>query len=174
MTITELVELFEYNRWANERILEAASALTDEQYSSPLRGTFPSLRLTMEHLLAAEVVWLSRWEGHSLGEAPEYSGCENARALRSIWISFWRRQFQYLSALGESDLGQAVSIRTRSGIETVQQLRDTMIHVVNHSTQHRGDAASQIVQLGGSPSSTDYFTYCLIRDAGTPMAPVVP
>ena len=174
MTVSEVVELYEYNRWAHERILESAAELGAERYDRGIAGSFPSLRATVEHLLATEVVWLSRWEGHSLGDPPDYSGCSDAIALHSIWGSFWRRQFTFLRALTDEELQQPVDIRTRSGIETTQPLADTLIHVVNHSTYHRGQAASQMRQLGGKPQSTDYFIYCLARDAGEPQAEVVP
>ena len=165
MNVAELVELYEYNRWAHERMLEAAAAFDADDYAQSLTGSFPSLRATMEHMLATEVVWLSRCEGHSLGEAPDYSGCSDAAALRSIWMSFWNRQFRFLRDMSEEDLGQLVAIRTRGGIETAQMLSDTLIHVVNHSTYHRGQAASQIRELGSVPPGTDYFLYCLGRDA---------
>ena len=74
MNTGEVIELYEYNRWAHERILNSASAVSTERYSETLPGSYPSLRATLEHMLAVEVVWLSRWEGHSLGEAPDYSG----------------------------------------------------------------------------------------------------
>lgn len=168
MTIAELLDAFEYNRWAHDRILDSASELGSEHYGVLVGGSFPTLRATLEHMLATEVVWLSRWEGHSLGEPPEYGGCKNAGALRSIWDSFWQRQFAFLHDVTEEDLAQLVAIRTRGGIEAVQPLRDTIMHVVNHSTYHRGQAASQIRQLGGKPPATDYFIYCLARDAGEP------
>lgn len=172
MTVAELLDLFEYNQWAHERILEAAAGLETDEYARQAGGSFPSLRSTVEHLLAVEVVWLSRWEGHSLGDAPDFSGCSDALALWSIWTSFWKRQFAFLNELTEESLSTPVAIRTRSGIETVQPLRDTMIHVVNHSTYHRGQAASQIRIAGGKPPSTDYFMYCLARDAGEPYTEV--
>ena len=168
MTIAELLDLFEYNQWAHERILEAAAELGSEEYDRHTGGSFPSLRATVEHLLAAEVVWLSRWEGHSLGDTPDYGGCSDALALWSIWTSFWKRQFAFLNDLTEENLSSPIAIRTRSGIETVQALRDTMVHVVNHSTYHRGQAASQIRLAGGKPPATDYFMYCFARDAGEP------
>lgn len=166
MTIAEILDLYEYNRWAHERFLDATGKLSGEQYSEKLVGSFPSLRGTLEHLLATEVVWLSRWEGHSLGEAPDYGGCKDVMSLRSLWNSFWHRQRSFLEALSEEDLSQLVAIRTRSGIETVQPLGDTLTHVVNHSTYHRGQIATQIRQLGAIPPSTDYFLYCLGRTAG--------
>ena len=172
MTIAELLDSFEYNRWAHDRTLDAAAELGPESYGTEIGGSFPSLRATLEHMLAAEVVWLSRWEGHSLGEPPEYSGCRDAEALRSIWKAFWWRQFAFLNAITDEDLTQPVMIRTRTGIETVQSLRDTLVHVVTHSAYHRGQAASQIRQLGGKPVGTDYFIYCLARDAGEPQSEV--
>lgn len=168
MTTAELLDLYEFNQWAHERILEAAAELGNEEYGRPVGGAFASVRATVEHLLAAEVVWLSRWEGHSLGDRPDYSGCSDAVALWSIWTSFWKRQFAFLNGLSDENLSMPVAIRTRSGIETVQTLRDTMVHVVNHSTYHRGQAASQIRIVGGRPPSTDYFIYCLSRDSGEP------
>lgn len=61
MTISDLIDLFEYNRWANERTLDAAGMLTGEEYSRTMPGSFKSLRAVLEHILGAEVIWLSRW-----------------------------------------------------------------------------------------------------------------
>ena len=168
MTSAEILDLYEYNRWAHEHVLRAVSKLSSEKYSAPLVGSFPSIRATMEHLLATEVVWLSRWEGHSLGEPPDYAGCKDVTSLRSLWDSFWHRQRSFLEALNEEDLLQLVEIRTRSGIDAVQPLGDTLIHVVNHSTYHRGQVATQLRQLGATPPTTDYFMYCLGRSSEMP------
>jgi uncharacterized damage-inducible protein DinB len=172
MTIAELIDSYDYNRWANHRTLDAAAEVGENEYNLEVGGSFPTLRATLEHLLAVEVVWLSRWQGHSLGEPPEYSGCRNAEALRTIWKSFWWRQSAFLNDLTDDDLVKPVMIRTRNGIEAVQPLRDTLVHVVHHSAYHRGQAASQIRQLGGKPVATDYFIYCLSRDTGEPETPV--
>ncbi len=172
MTIAEILDSFEYNRWANNRTLDAAAELGAEGYDREVGGSFLTLRATLEHMLAVEVIWLSRWQGHSLGEPPEYSGCRDAESLRSIWKSFWSRQFRFLNDLTDEDLSQPVMIRTRTGIEAVQSLRDTLVHVVQHAGYHRGQAASQIRMIGGKPVSTDYFIYCLSRDAGEPQSEV--
>ena len=71
--LAELLELYAYNRWATARTLTAAAALSTEAYARPLPGSFPSLRATLEHLLSAEAVWLSRWQGDPLGQACELS-----------------------------------------------------------------------------------------------------
>ena len=163
MNVAELNDLYEYNRWAHELTLDSAAELTKEQYEREILGSFPSLRATLEHVLAAEVVWLSRWEGHSLGDTPDFTGIADANSLMRLWHSFWGRQSSFLNALNEDDLSKPIYIRTRTGIETVQPLGETMVHVVNHGTYHRGQAASLVRQLGGKPRATDYFVYCLTR-----------
>jgi uncharacterized damage-inducible protein DinB len=163
MTVAELQDLYEYNRWAHQRTLEAAIELTNEQCERVVGGSFPSVRATLEHMLGAEVIWLSRWEGHSLGNSPDFTGLADVTALQRIWDSFWHRQFIFLESLSDDELTRQIAIRTRSGIETVQPLGETMIHVMNHSTYHRGQVAGQIRQVGGTPNTTDYFIYCLTK-----------
>ena len=165
MQIAEILEYYQYNRWAHERTMDAAGELNSEQYNRPLPGSYPSLRATLEHVLSTEIIWLSRWEGHSLAEGPDYTECIDVGSLRSRWRSLWSRQSRYLGALSQEELSQGVGIRTRTGIETVQVLGDTLLHVVNHASYHRGQIASQIRALGGTPVNTDYFMYCLVRDA---------
>ena len=160
MNVAEVIDLYEYSRWAHEQILESVMQLSNEQYQRKVVGSFPSIRATLEHVLSAEVVWLSRWAGHSLGEAPDYSGVADASNLARMWRLFWHRQFNFLNALDDQDLAQPIAIRTRGGIETVQPLSETLIHVVNHASYHRGQVVSQIREVGGTPPSTDYFLYC--------------
>jgi uncharacterized damage-inducible protein DinB len=163
MNVAEVVDLYEYNRWAHERTLESAAELSAEQYGREVGGSFPSVRATLEHVLATEVVWLSRWEGHSLGEPPDYGGSTDIKSLGNLWQYFWKRQSAFLELLTDDELTRPVAIRTRSGIETVQALGDTLVHVVNHASYHRGQAASLIRQVGGKPNGTDYFLYCIGR-----------
>lgn len=160
MNVAEVMDLYEYNRWAHEQMLDSILELSHEQYERQIPGSFPSIRATLEHVLSAEVVWLSRWAGHSLGEAPDYSGVKDAAGLASLWRLFWHRQFKFLNSLSDEELAQPIAIRTRGGIETVQPLRETLLHVVNHASYHRGQIASLVRQVGGTPPSTDYFLYC--------------
>ena len=53
--------LYEYDRWANHRVLQAASTLTAEQFTRDLGGAFHSLRDTLVHIVAGEWAWLEYW-----------------------------------------------------------------------------------------------------------------
>lgn len=67
----EIQELYAYNRWANAEALDAASALSEPQFTRDLGNSFPSVRDTLVHILAAEWIWLSRWQGISPNGMPD-------------------------------------------------------------------------------------------------------
>ena len=63
-------ELYNYNWWARDRQLEACAAVTPEQFLKDLCGSFPSIRDTLAHLVAAEWLYLERWQGRSPTSMP--------------------------------------------------------------------------------------------------------
>ena len=50
MSPEEMCTLFDYNTWANHHSLEAASALSEEQFTRPLGSSFSSVRDTLAHI----------------------------------------------------------------------------------------------------------------------------
>ena len=54
--------LYEYDRWANNRVLHAASALSTEQFTRDLGGSFRSVRDTLVHIIGGEWGWLTYWK----------------------------------------------------------------------------------------------------------------
>ena len=73
MTPEEMKVLYDYNAWANRREMEAASALTTEQFTKPLGSSFSSVRDTLAHIFGAEWVWLERFQGRSPSSLPDGS-----------------------------------------------------------------------------------------------------
>ena len=55
---THLRAMAAYNRWANRRLYDAASALPDEEYRRPAGVYFGSLHGTLNHLLVVDRLWL--------------------------------------------------------------------------------------------------------------------
>ena len=58
MVTPELLRfLFQYNAWADRRLLDACASLTNEQFTRNLGSSFSSVRYTVTHLYGAEWVW---------------------------------------------------------------------------------------------------------------------
>lgn len=59
-----LVDLIQYNNWANAQVLAACQKLTDEQLSASAPGCYGSIRATLFHMILAEADYVSRLTGH--------------------------------------------------------------------------------------------------------------
>jgi uncharacterized damage-inducible protein DinB len=55
--------LYDYNRWANDRILDTAAKLSHEEYMR--QGDYPHrfLHGVLTHVMFAEWIWRNRWLG---------------------------------------------------------------------------------------------------------------
>jgi len=157
--LDEFKQLFDYNRWASRRLLDAAGELPPEELTRDLHGSFASVLDTLVHLLGAEATWLSRWQGSSPSAFPDAAELTSLPAVRRRWEELWVEQRAFLDGLSSAELEQSSSYRLFSGAEDVQRLGDLMRHVINHATYHRGQVVAFLRQLGKVPPSTDYIRY---------------
>lgn len=155
----EYRRLFEYNRWANLRFLDAADALTAEELERYFASSFPSVLETLAHMLEAEWIWLRRWNGSPPAEAPDDWDLSSVASLREIWDGQWEEQKRFLDGLGPDGPEKRLEYRLLSGTSDAQPLGELMHHVVNHGTYHRGQLTTLLRQLGKTPPSTDYVRY---------------
>jgi uncharacterized damage-inducible protein DinB len=150
--------LIGYNRWANERILEAASALTDEQLrgdGQPSGASYDNILGTLNHVLFAQAMWLERWHGRPNPEAV-------ALARDALWATIAdvdRRLAEFGESLGDDDFERVVAYHDTRGTPHRRTLGPLLAHVVNHGTYHRGEAALMLTRLGRSPGDLDYVYY---------------
>jgi uncharacterized damage-inducible protein DinB len=158
-TPQEISKLFAYNRWANARTLEPVSALQAEEFSRQLGGSFPSVRETLAHIYAAEWIWLERWRGRSPRGLPSAQEVPTLEALAEKWNAVEDGQRAFVEGLTESRMSEIVSYVNVKGETWAYPLHEMLVHVVNHSTYHRGQVATMLRQLGKTPLSTDYLVF---------------
>jgi len=157
--IKEMQGLYEYNRWANRRILEAASKLSEEEFNKDLHNSFPSIRDTLAHILAGEWIWLTRWNGASPTGTPDSWDLSTFEALRMQWQEVQKDQIAFVSSLTDDALDQVIAYRNTAGEPFSNPLWQMMRHVVNHSTYHRGQVTTMLRQLGAQAVATDLIVY---------------
>jgi uncharacterized damage-inducible protein DinB len=160
----ELRRLFDYNRWANLRYLDAADDLSPEDGARDMGSSFPSVIRTLAHMLGAEWVWLERWNGSSPTSFPDAAALDSVAAMRARWDDLWRDQLVFLDACEADDPRRSISYRNMIGTPDERQLDELMRHVINHATYHRGQLATLLRQLGRTPPSTDYVRYLRERE----------
>ena len=163
MTVTEIRSLYDYNRWANARVIEVLNNLGKDKITKHIESSYPSLLQTFAHIVAAEWVWLQRWNGESPTTFPSWSVSAEYDDVRTNLSEIESKREVLLSSLGESDLETFIDYKLLSGAEHRERFADLLIHVVNHSTYHRGQLTTMIRQAGGEPVATDYIAYKRIK-----------
>lgn len=151
--------LISYNEWANDRVLTCAEDLTEEQFTRPLESSFPTIRDTLAHLIATEWIWLHRWKGESPTSTPEWINRPTVGVLREQLRDIERERAAYLHTLSAEDLERPIRFVYLSGTEGCHSLHELLLHLVNHSTYHRGQVTTMLRQVGAAPLSTDMVIF---------------
>src|SRR5262249_10390965 len=155
----EVSKLLEYNDWANARTLESVAPLPQEELDRQLGGSFPSVRETLVHIYAAEWIWLERWHGTSPKGLPSADELTTLGALKERWAKVEQKRQAFGRGLTDSRLGETISYSNLKGDAKKNRLSDLLVHLVNHSSYHRGQVATMLRQLGKKPVSTDYVFF---------------
>lgn len=171
--ISLLESFLEHGEWANRKLWALCAGLTDEQLDQQRDMGFGSLRNTLFHILAAEEIWLERWQdrpwrpfdtdagGRSLEEIAER--LERVAAARRALVAQeradgWRRVCVYKNAQGNA---------------FQNPLGDLVWHVANHGIHHRAQALNYLRSFDRRvPGGLDYIFFRLAYPATAQDEPV--
>lgn len=159
MTPEEMRLLYDYNAWANHRSLEAASRLSTEQFVKPMGSSFGSVRDTLAHVCGAEWLWLERFQGRSPASLPDVAECGDVASLQGKWAGQEERLVAFVGKLTQEDLNREMEYKTMKFGMYKNPLWQSMQHVVNHGTYHRGQVTTMLRQLGAQPILTDLMHF---------------
>jgi len=159
MQLDTIRELYDYNHWANQRVLSAMTPLTDDMFTRNMGNSFVSLRDTLAHILGAEWIWLERWLGRSPKALLSASDFPTLQALQRRWAAVRLDQSQYVQTLVPDRLNDDVSYTNTRGERYSYALWRQMLHVINHSSYHRGQVTTLLRQMGAEPAGTDLLVY---------------
>jgi uncharacterized damage-inducible protein DinB len=147
----------QYNAWANARLYRMAAQLPGEQYRRDVGAYFKSLHGTLNHLLAADRIWMWRLTG--TGVAPTRLDAITSEDLTELTASRRaedERILSFVESLTDARLDADVEYRTLNASSQQQKLREVLAHLFNHQTHHRGQAHAILTTLGvKEPDSLD-------------------
>lgn len=158
--ITEAIrELYAYTTWGNQRIMEGARKLTEEQFLENVGPSYGSMRYTLVHTMSAQWIWLERWNGISPPAMMEKTDFPDLSSIEGRWETIERDTRRFLDDLGDDNLDRIVSYTTTEGTPAAFPLWQVMLHQANHATQHRSEAAVMLTNFGYSPGDLDLVVY---------------
>ncbi len=159
MDMNEILTMFDYNYWANARVLGAAGRITQAQYTAPAGLSYSSVRATLIHTLAAETLWRLRCQGNSPTSLFSETDFQTLEELRNRWREEEQSMRTYLATLSDADLHGTIHYKTTKGVPYEQELWMILAHVVNHGTQSRAEAGIALLAYGQSPGDLDLTVY---------------
>jgi uncharacterized damage-inducible protein DinB len=172
MTKDDIQLLYEYDRWANNRVLQAASILSAEEFTRDLGGSLRSVRDTLMHIVRCEEGWLTCWKEPSPSStfvmdfwtrhhaAYNPDAFPDLAAVQLKWAEVEREQVEFVNRVTNESLGQ--SLTRMLPVRTTQiSLAHLMQHLANHSTYHRGQVALMMRQLAAEPLATDFAVFLM-------------
>lgn len=178
--IEQIALMATYNQWMNSRLYDVAASLPDAALREDRKAFFGSILGTLNHLLAADIIWLQRFARHPAGPvalAPvrQLPAPQGLSHLLFETFSEIRQQRTWLDgvivewaqALDEADLDIALSYCNVAGQPHKRHFFSLVMHFFNHQTHHRGQATTLLAQAGVDVGATDLLG--LIPDLGEPL-----
>jgi uncharacterized damage-inducible protein DinB len=160
MNLAYLKLLLDYHYWARDRMLAAVAALSHQQYARNLGNSFPSVRATANHVYLAEWIWFSRWKGESPAGFPSQDELPDLSTLRTTWAAHEAELRAFLHAMTDADVASVFACTLLNGTAGTSPFWEMFVHLINHSTYHRGQVTTMLRQLGAKPpESTDMIAF---------------
>ena len=159
MTKSEVVTLFDYDKWATNEQFKVVTGLNEEQYNRNLGTSFGGIHGTLVHIFGAQRVWLTRWKGEVPTALPGADELPTLVKLTERWNALRDEMGTFLQNLSDEKLAQRLAYKDLKGNSYSQPLVHQMQHLINHSTYHRGQITTMLRQVGATPVGTDLIGY---------------
>jgi uncharacterized damage-inducible protein DinB len=165
MSKSILLKMAQYNVWANNQVIDWLLSLTPAQYTSELVSSFTTIEKTTVHIAGAEKIWHERWL--DLKEPflqDNFNG--DKQNLFSVWQNASLAIQNYVFKINEEELNNSFSFLRLNGEQLSNSFADSILHVLNHSTYHRGQLVTMLRQVDFKEvSSTDFITFCRLKNS---------
>ena len=157
MTGTQTIRMLaRYNAWANKTLFDAVFALPSGEAAKQRPTLFNNMVNTLNHVYVVGLIWQAHLEGREQGIAAlsavmHADPAELWQAQQAIerWYVAWS------DALSETAAHEIVQFKLIGGNPGAMRRADILLHVVNHTSYHRGFVADLSFQVPARPPLTD-------------------
>ena len=151
--------LFAYDRWATSRVLNVLDGLDAAVWGRTDVVGERGLGSILVHHLGASIRWRVGLQSQGDEEGPEleHEPLMSIDELRGRWGAEWAAVDAWLPTVTDGFIAHVFD-----GVPVWVML----VHVVNHGTQHRAEAAALLTAEGRSPGELDLANYAEELAAG--------
>ncbi len=148
-----------YQAWATGLILDAAKQLPSAEYEKDRSSSYGGIKGTLEHTFRADNVWFSRVAGEPFGNIADVPVPESFAELHKEWLTLLERFQNWFKQLAPNQYSIEIRYVNSQGAPFSTPLWQVVLHVVNHSSYHRGQVVTMMRQAGLKPPTTDLIVF---------------
>jgi uncharacterized damage-inducible protein DinB len=159
----QAIKLARYNAWANDMIFKAVAALPPGEATKPRQSVFRNMVHTLNHNYVIDRIFQAHLEGRAHGytarntqEHPELEELRAAQREIDDWYIAWSER------VAEAELDEIVPFTFVGGGDGRMSRFEILMHLVTHTSYHRGYVADMFYQVPARPPTTDLTVY--LRD----------
>ena len=156
--------LTRYNAWADKMIYAAVEALPEGEAIKPRNTLFKNIVHMLNHNYVIDRIFQAHLEGREHGYAarntpdhPPLPELWTAQAAVDHWYIAWSDR------VTEAELDEKLAFTFVGGGAGAMTRAEIVLHVVNHTSYHRGFVADLFYQVPAKPPTTDLPVF--LRDA---------
>lgn len=150
MQADEIRFLYAYDRWATRHVLAVLDGVDPATWGQTGVVGERGLGAILVHQLGAAQRWRHAFQQDGQEPRPERDPLPTVDQLRGLWEVEWAATDAWLTTLTDGFVAHVYE-----GMPVWQML----LHVVNHGTQHRAEAAALLTAEGRSPGELDLTNY---------------
>lgn len=147
------------NRWSNNRLYRAVLSLQPGEFEAGRTGFFPSIRETLNHILAIDRYYLDAASEGGVG-ADAYDGFvafDDPQALAGVQAEQDAALIAFCDRLTAADLDRRVITDRRQAGRIPERVGDLLAHLFLHQIHHRGQVHAMLSGTSVEPPQLDEF-----------------
>jgi uncharacterized damage-inducible protein DinB len=152
--------LAHYNAWADRLIFDAVSALPPGEAAKVRPTLFKSMIGALNHNLVVDLIWQAHLEGRAHGFTArnlvlhaDLGELWQAQRKVDAWFVDWSER------QSEATLDEKLRFDFVSGEAGTMSRGQMLLHVVNHTSYHRGWVSDLFFQIPAKPPTTDLSVF---------------
>lgn len=155
-----------YNKWQNRSVYTAADGLNDAERKEERGAFFGSIHATLNHLLWADQIWMSRFAGtpgpkagsipDSVNQIDDWQDLKRQRVAFDDIIVGWAQDLDPMWLKSSLTWFSKATGREMTAANAL-----LAAHLFNHQTHHRGQVHAMLTAAGAKPDDTDLMLLSL-------------
>ncbi len=145
------------NAWANYRLLSSCAALSQDELVAERTSFFPSILMTLNHIVTVDWFYVSALQGKPLGIKafdPEYP-YEELAPLSEAQRTSDQKLIKLIESYEPADLSRMHTLRLDKPLR--EQADRLLLHLFQHQTHHRGQVHAMLSGTSVAPPQLDEF-----------------